>query len=259
MSDHKRPLPPVEEVSGFYIHNKSKTLFVITKDIVLNQLRRETPKIAESFDKLSENELKQVSELIADTYSLLFPKIIGTNPNDQSRNATCARLLNTAATTFLGCLHLARGGFSLQYMMLARGVIENIATTIHLMMSPSALAQYHKGDLKSTKSVTAAGKILPIFGQMWGSLSNQFVHIGEMHSNINPLAAYKEMDESLHTIKYSAKIISWLLYIAAELVVIESLEETRYWKIKNTTKEGNEIQFDPSESERKWQSEFFES
>jgi len=66
---HKWPLPAVENVAAV-CHDQQK-IIVITKDFMLNQLRREAPRIAGSFDKGARGELDKVSELIGKTYGIL--------------------------------------------------------------------------------------------------------------------------------------------------------------------------------------------
>ena len=85
------------------------------------------------------------------------------------------------------------------------------------MVEPSALREFHAGRLKSTKSISFANKVIPGFGKIYGELSNQFVHVGTMHSSLNPVKAYNESEEPLSVIRSSMKMIAWLLYVAAEL------------------------------------------
>ena len=102
-------------------------------------------------------------------------------------------------------------------MALSRNVIETTCTVFHLMVEPSALREFHAGRLKSTKSISFANKVIPGFGKIYGELSNQFVHVGTMHSSLNPVKAYNESEEPLSVIRSSMKMIAWLLYVAAEL------------------------------------------
>ena len=254
--ERKPAYPPFEKVGGAYIDHEIKKFVIITKDILLNQLQRDCPKIAVSFDELLRDDLEEVSKLMAAVFTIILPRIIGRDLSDKERSATCARLLNTATTTFIGCIHLARSGFRLQYAILSRSVVETVCTVLYLLVSPNALKDFHSGKLKSTKSISAAKGIIPIFGQLWGFLSNEFVHITTMHSKLEPLAGYKEEDEDLSFIKMSIKTLAWLLYAATELTFIEMIDRPRYWKIVNHRHEGNEVQFDPSDEERAWQAAF---
>ncbi len=248
--------PPFENVAGAYLDPRIMTFVIVTKDLLINQLKRDCPKIAVSFDEVIGDNLTQVSEVLAKTFTLVSPHIIGCDLTAKARDATCARLLSTALTTFIGCVHLARGGFRLQYATLSRSVVEMICTVLHLMVDPDANQKFHLGKLKSTNSVSAANKVLPVFGQLWGELSNQFVHITTMHSNPNPLVIYDQDDEAIDFIKDNMKVLSWLLFVTTELVFVDEIDHPRYWKIVNFRADGNEIIFDPSEAERLWQANF---
>jgi hypothetical protein len=231
--EKKQSYPPFEKVGGAYIDHEIKRFVIITKDVLLNQLQRDCPKIAISFDEFLKDDLEKVSELVASTFTILMPHILGRDLSDEARSATCARLLNTAMTTFIGCIHLARGGFRLQYATLSRSVIETICTVLHLMVSPNALRDFHARKLKSSKSINVAKQVIPIFGNIWGLLSNQFVHITTLHSKLEPLTSYKDGDEDLAFIRLNIKTLAWLLFVSTELTFVEMVARPRYWKIVN--------------------------
>jgi hypothetical protein len=229
---------------------------IITKDILTNQLRRDAPKIAVTFDEALKGDLDRVSEMVACTVAILSPRIVGRDLNDDTRGATCARLLNTALTTFIGCVYLARGGFRLQYMTLSRSVVETICTVMHLMIVPDAIREFHSGTFRSTRSIGIANKAMPWFGKMYGYLSDQFVHINPMHSGLNSLAPYKQGDDDLSVIQSNMRMLSWLIFVAAELVFVEETPQPRYWKIISQSDAGNAVTFSPSDDERAWQASF---
>jgi hypothetical protein len=83
---YKRPLPPIENVAGIY--RGQEKIVVVTKDFMLNQLRRDAPRIATSFDREAGGELDKISELVGQTYGILAPRIVGTG---RSRIAPYAR------------------------------------------------------------------------------------------------------------------------------------------------------------------------
>lgn len=45
-----KSLPPFERISGAYIDHENKTFVIVTKDLLINQLQRDCPEIALSFD-----------------------------------------------------------------------------------------------------------------------------------------------------------------------------------------------------------------
>jgi hypothetical protein len=67
-------------------------MIVVTKDFMLNQLKRDAPRIACSFDGCLGGELDKVSELVGRTYGILAPRIIGTNLTEKDLTSTSARL-----------------------------------------------------------------------------------------------------------------------------------------------------------------------
>ena len=251
------PIPSLERLNGAYVDRELRKVVFVTKDMVINQLKRDTPRIARSFDTAMLKAIEEVSEVVGSVFTILAPQIIGRDLSNQSREPTCAGLLNTAAATFLGCVHLARGGYRLQYMTLSRSVVETLCTVMHMMVDAEAVRDFHAGSLKSTKSVTISSKVLPVFGRIWGELSNQFVHINTMHSGLNRLSDYKIDDEDLLAINMNMKLTVWLLYVATELAFLEDIERPRYWRIANRNADKNEVHFDPSKDEKSWQARFF--
>lgn len=253
-----KAVPKNKDISGVFISREAKKIVFISKNIVINQLKRDSPKIAASFDLAIGNDLNKVSELVGQAFGILAPRFLKSDFFDQNRGPTCARLLNTAMITFLGCIHLARGGYRLQCLSLGRSILETVSTVINLMMEPGATEAFHAGKLQSTKSIGVAKKVIPEFGRIYGEFSNEYVHIGGMHSNLNPITAYKKDDEDLNVIRLNMRMMSWLLFIAAELAFVEELEHTRYWKIVGRREECNEVVYSPSDEELKWQKNYFE-
>jgi hypothetical protein len=112
--------------------------------------------------------------------------------------------------------------------------------------------------MASTKSVTAANKLFPVFGRIYGMLSNEFVHIGENQSAFERMGDYSKDDEGLSVILTSMKAVAWTIYVATELVFVEFVPHPRYWKIIAHREGGTsvEVKYDPSEEERQWQAQF---
>lgn len=253
-----KAVPANKDISNIFVSHEAKKIVVVSKNIVPNQLKRDFPKVAASFDSAIGNDLIQVSDLVGQAYGILAPRFVKADFFNQNRGPTCARLLNTAMTTFLGCIHLARGGYRLQCMSLSRSILETVSTVINLMMEPGATEAFHAGKLQSTKSIGIAKKVIPDFGRIYGEFSNEYVHIGSIHTNLNQTTPYKKDDEALGVIRPTMRMMSWLLFVAAELAFVEELEHTRYWKIVGQREDGNEIAYSPSDEELKWQKEYFE-
>lgn len=253
-----KAVPANKDISNIFVSHEAKKIIFVSKNIVINQLKRDFPKVAASFDSAIGDDLIQVSDLVGKAYSILTPRFVQADFFDQNRAPTCARLLNTAMTTLLSCIHLARGGYRLQCMSLSRGILETVSTVINLMVEPNATEAFHAGKLQSTKSIGIAKKVIPDFGRIYGYFSNEYVHIGSMHTNLNQTTPYKKGDEALGVIHLTMRMMSWLLFVAAELAFVEELEHTRYWKIVGQREAGSEIAYSPSNEELKWQTKYFE-
>jgi hypothetical protein len=252
----QRPLPAIENVAAAY--RDREKIILVTKDFMLNQLRQGAPRIAGSFDECVGGELDKISELVGRTYGILAPKIIGTNLIEKDLTSTSARLLHHAGTTFIGAVHLARGGFRRQHMVLIRSVFETVAVVIRLCADPKALVNFYAGTMGSTRAVNAANKLFPVFGRIYGMLSNQFVHIGENHAAFERMGDYSKDEDDLKLILATMRMTAWVMYVATELVFIEFVPRPRYWKIVTRHEGGTrvEVNYDPSEEERQWQAQF---
>lgn len=242
-----------ENIAGVHINDENKKIFVITKDVLLKQLHRDCPKIADSFDKIVGEELQNISALLGEAMSILFPQYYSLILDDTSRLAVCSRLLNHSVITFIAGVELARRGYRKQYGSLIRGVLETLSTVLYICRIPEALQQYHDGKLKSSKTIGAANEVIPDFGKLYGLVSNQFLHINKFHERLGDLMNYEEGDEALEFIVSNMKLTSWLIYVASEFAFIESVSEPRYSQVMGP----NTISYNPSEEERRWQAMFF--
>src|SRR5262249_46060174 len=143
-------------IQATHLDEKNKVAFMFTNDMIINQLVRDSPKIAETFDALSMPNLKTMSALVSTAIGIIAPQIIKYSLEDQSLQPTCGRLLNNAIETFSASLHVARGGYRKQYGALARSVIETLAVVLQLYSDPSTLESFHKDKLDAPKAITVA-------------------------------------------------------------------------------------------------------
>lgn len=246
-------LPPdPKNVAGFYIDDENKKVFVVTKDVLLNQLQRDCPRIASSFDRLAGEGLASVSALLGEAMSIVAPQYYLLIGDETSCLAVCSRLLNHSMATFVAAIELARRGFRKQYGSLVRDVIETLSTVLYICRFPEALQQYHDGKLKSSKTIAAANDVIPIFGKLYGLFSNQFVHINKFHEGLGNLIEYKIDDEALGFILPNMKLTCWFIYVVSEYTFIKSVGEPRYFKVIGP----NAIAYNPSKEEREWQNRF---
>lgn len=245
----KKGLPRADKVASFHVDHANRRFIVTTKDMILKQLERDGPRIRSSFDKIVRPDLEACSAIFGEAAGLgirHLPKL-----EDKGFKATASRLLNSAASTYLASIEVARHGYRRQYGMLARSFVETIATVIVLAIRPNALEDFHLGKLPSNKCVGWAKKVVAPLGLYYGMLSDQFVHIGPSHATFEPVALYTRAEESLLFIRSSMRGDVWLLYLAAELVFHDEILQPRYWK-----RVGAGVTFDPSDAERVWMKSF---
>jgi hypothetical protein len=236
-------------VASLRIDHDKKQIVFTTKDMIMNQLSRDGPKIRRSFDVVARTHIVACSEVFGEAAGLIIrhlPRL-----DDNGYKATASRLLSSASTTYLASIEVARHGYRRQYGVLARSFIETIATVITIAIEPKALSDFHEGKLKSTKCVGWAKRVVEPIGMYYGMLSDQFVHIGPIHAAFEPVSSYAAADEALKFIASSMRGDVWMLYLAAELVVHDEVDEPRYWK-----QWGENVAYDPSEGEREWMARF---
>jgi len=249
MSDKKTEFPLYENTSSIRIDHENKRIIFITKDLLLNQIYRDGPLVAKSFDEISKYQLDEISMVIADTYSLIFNHI---KSDVDDYKSTCAGLVGNALSTFIASIEVARHGFRRPYGSIARGIIESLSVILHIMVEPGALENFHNGKLQSTKSISAAKKIFEPIGFFYGKLSNDFVHITKFHAILEPVKKFTNDEEPLKFILSTLRANAWLIYVVSELVFYEETASPRYWKDMGN----GHFKYDPSDEEKIWQKKF---
>lgn len=256
-STHKnKSLCPKEKIvrigSALIDHDRSK-IILFSEDILINQLRRDGPKIEASFDSLCERDLTQLSGLLSKASGMLYTGLkIALHENDELRVA-CAQLLVNASNSFVAAVAVLRMGYVLQPGIIIRSLLEAVSTSLHLLQRPSDLSAYQNHTLQSTKTIKLAKEALPLFGNLYGHFSENFAHIGSLHKSITPVGEYTELHDALKANLSSLRIAAWLLYVTTELAFNEVTSQPRYW---HPVKDG--YKYEPSEDERKWMNSYFQ-
>lgn len=243
----------VIDVSSIHIDNENKRIVFFTENILINQLRRDGPKIEKSFDKLCQEELVQLSSLISLTSGLVYSGLATSKRNNDEVREACAMLIINATNSFSAAVAVLRMGYILQPGVILRSLLEALSTSIHLLQKPEDLATYNEDKLSSTKTIAAAKRALPPFGQLYGHFSENFVHIERLHKTLNPIREYSTGNEALESNLSSLRIAAWLLYVTAELAFNDLIQEPRYWQ-----RVEHGYTYNPSETERNWMTKFFE-
>jgi hypothetical protein len=240
-------------VASALIDRESRTLFVFTEDMLLNQLRRDGPKIEASFDRLCSEDLDQLSVLLSKTNGLLYSGLtVALKEEDELRTA-CAQLLLNASNSFAAAVAVLRMGYVLQPGIIIRSLLEAVSTSLHLLQHPRDLVAYRNHSLQSPKTIAAAKRALPPFGSLYGHFSDNFAHIGHLHKSVTPVREYTERHEALDVNLSSLRIAAWLMYVTAEVMFNELLENPRYW---HPVPGG--YMYNPSEEEKTWMKSFFQ-
>ena len=218
--------------------------------MLTNQLRRDGPMIAKSFDRIASSHIKACSEIFGMASGMIVHHL--PHLDDNGFKATAARLLMTACHAYLASLEIARLGYRRQYGVMARSFIETLATVIVLAIRPTALDEFHEGTLSSTKCISWAKPVIEPIGMYYGMLSDHFTHVGIAHARLEPLRPFQEDDEALSFITMSMRGNAWLLYVVTELVYHDEITAPRYWVAEG----GGAVTYGPSDEERKWMEGF---
>lgn len=247
-----KPPPKLIRASALLLDKGEKQIVFFTEDMLLNQLRRDGPKIEMSFDRLCEDDLAELSAFLSKSSGLIFSGLkVALRREDELRSA-CAQLLLNASNSFAVATAVLRMGYVLQPGIVLRSFLEAVATSLHLMQRPQDLAAYERHELASPKTLAAAKKALPPFGQLYGYFSDNFAHIGHLHKSVTPLREFTERNPALDVNLSFLRIACWLLYVTTELVFNDLLEEPRYWHPVD-----GGYRYDPSPAEREWMNNYF--
>jgi hypothetical protein len=246
----RRNFPRRDNVASAQIDNENKKIIFTTNDMLVNQIHRDSPRVAKSFDFRTGSLIAECSPV----YGLIAGHLVRHLPrlDDKGFKATASRLLLSASNSYVASIQLARSGFPRQYGAVARMMIEAMAMVIVLAIREGAVESFHAGKLDANKCVGWSKAALPPLGQYWGMLSNDFVHIGPAHAAFEVPTPYKDGDEALSFLANSIRGNIWLLYIVTDLIFSDETPTHRFWR-----REGEKAWFDPAPETWKWTKSFF--
>ena len=247
-----------ESIIAIKFDPEKKLLGMYSDDMLINQIRRENLEIAITFDKLYEKQLKQISRVSSQTFVILFDSHSVAVEKNNDLKIACVSMLLNASSTFTASVMLLRSGYRFQFGILLRNILETISTTLHLVMTDrNELEKFEQGKLQSTKTIATAKKALPPFGQLYGILSEEFVHIGSLQREIQPLIHFSNEEKEIEHHIFYLKMTAWLLYITSELICSDVFPNTRYWKhIANNDIGQSAYSYAPSKEELEWAENF---
>jgi hypothetical protein len=239
-------------ISSVVIDPERKQLALVGGKFLINQFKRDGPKIEASFDNCCSADLDALSELLSETAGLLLAGLSKVTAKSDVLRFQCAELMINSLNTFSAAVQTLRSGYFMAPGILARNIVETIAVVVHLMTTPGDLAKFQLGNFSSPKALSAAKKMIPEFGHWYGFLTEQFSHIGKLHHTIQPIKLYDGMSEPLKLNLALLRVSLWLSYITAELLFIDCIAEPRYWRRIGD----DQYKYVPSDRERDWQKRF---
>ena len=204
--------PLVGKVIGSVFDHKNKQVVTYTDDMLVNQVKRDSSKIAFSFDKLCDEHLKEISKLISIVSMLVSYSLKELSDENHQLELACLELLANALNSFTASTTLLRDGYRLQPGILIRNIIETMSTVLHLFIHQGDLSKFREGRLESPDTIAAARKVLPIFGRLYGFFSKEFAHLGTLHQSLQPLIPYTKFDDALSNNISFLRLTSLLMY-----------------------------------------------
>lgn len=245
------PAESRQDLAATYVDNENRTIVGITRNVLLTQLQRDSPKIQRSFDRLCRLDLEELSPVVAQILALCMAAL----GSSDRMNKTCSQLILNAMNSLFAAVELLRSGYRLQPGIIERTIIETVSTVLHLIQSPQDLSLLDAGNFKSSKTISSAKKIFPPFGDLYGHFSALFTHIGQLHASLIPLAEYRGRDEALELNLSNLRIVVFLLRVSTEFAFYDLVDVPRYWKRLSA----GTYEFSPSEEEKMWMTQFLRS
>jgi hypothetical protein len=228
-----------------------------TRNLLFNLIRRDIGPICASFDQHYADRMRPTDELFSDAAFLLFTTTRFDGNIREDYESVLYGLLSNALNSLGSATVLLRSGFYKQALILIRQAIEIASTVIHIVGDDTgkALQDFKDNKYSSTKSLTKAKVAIPVIGELWGFLSNTYVHISSMYGFAQALQPYKEDQQAVIDVIDSLRMATWIVYLAAEIAFPMSLAENRYWK-PLTIGTRSALAFNPSAREREWAADY---
>src|ERR1700733_12221201 len=149
LNRERRKIPRHDNIASVTVDHDRKKVIFTTSDMLVKQLHRDGPRVAESFDRLTKTDIEECSAVFGQVQGLLLRHLSRLDSADFK--ATATRLLFSASNSLVASIEVARHGYPRQYGAVARVLIETLATVIVLAIKKGALEEFHAGTLDSTK------------------------------------------------------------------------------------------------------------
>lgn len=235
------------------IDHKNSKINVYTNDMLIKRMHRESIKIGKSFDKICKVELLEISKLFSECIFVISTGFMSSVDQSDELRITSGKLLMNATRTIQASVELLRLGYILQPGMLLRSIIETVSTISYFLMESEGHQKYLDGNFDVNKTIKYGKQVIPRLGCIQGFLSNNFVHISELHGDFNLVTEYKEITEPLSLNLSLIRSATWLTYVISELVFYDSIDEHKYWQ----RVEGNGYKFEQTDEVKEWMKHYF--
>jgi len=249
---------PIVEASlknaiGMIIGSEGNPNIVFNRGFVINQLRRDAPRIAQSFDRLCEADLNVLDEYVSRSSMTIYAGRQWAKESGYEVRETCGWLLQNALQTLISAIDILRDGFILQPGVLIRNLVETLIAVVCIFVDKDDWIAFRHDRLRPESRLAAANRMFPLFAELYGVLSANFVHIRRTYSHLHPIMEYESRDYiPLATNINIFRISLWLICVITELVFFD-VSEKLYWVSLGSGKYKYEI----NERGEKAQSELF--
>lgn len=227
-------------------------LIIDSDSMLMNRVQREAQIVAASFDQITRDTVAHIEQMYGLAAVLLYKGLADLNGSDDDLRQTCATVLTNAMKSLTAAFALVRTGWRLQPNVCLRNGMEATSVVLHLIQNPAHLSDFKNGRLESTKTLKAAKAALPIIGQLYGILSEEFTHIGRPFWHTQKGNVYTDSEPELWQNLAGIAGFALMLYIVTELLFLESVPEPQCWKKIGET--GRQQQF--SANIESWRAEF---
>ena len=226
----------------------SNVTYVYGSTMLANRVEREAEFVAKDFDALCREHVKDIDEVYSTVAGLTHFGMMQADLHGDDLRKNLSVLLSNALKSFTAGFALLRTGWRLQPYLCIRNSYEGLSVAVHLITKPEDLERFKEDKLESTSTFKSAKRLLPIFGQIYGNLSEQFAHIGRPFRYVQQANKYTESEADLWGCLSQLALVVWFLYWVVELAFYDWVPNHRFWKKVGE----NAYEFSPTAESAAW-------
>lgn len=205
-------------------------LFAAADNMLMNRVEREARTISQGFDLLCRDQIVELEEIYGSIGVLL---VAGKKYTESSRDllrSVLFKVLTNALKSFTAAFSLLRTGWRLQPYQCLRNCMEALSVTLHLFMHGEDLEKFEKDKLQSTATFKSAKELMPVFGKVYGILSEEFTHVGRPFRFVQNGGVYTREEDDLWQCLGALAAVLWLFYQTTELIFLGLTGTPRFWE-----------------------------